>query len=90
MDAGRDKLRTVGPLLGAALAGSPWWATTLLLVMTCGPTWISGWLDAIDQLISFRSADPADHGIDRLHAGEENLPWRNDPSRFAPRRRGSL
>ena len=41
--------------LGASLAGWPWWAIAVLLVISCGASWVMAWLDVLDRIQRRRS-----------------------------------
>lgn len=38
------------PPVGAGLAGWPWWAIAVLLLVSYGPFWVMAWLDVADRL----------------------------------------
>jgi hypothetical protein len=43
-------VRFAVPPVGASLAGWPWWAVALLLLISYGPTWVMAWLDVMDRV----------------------------------------
>jgi hypothetical protein len=50
MSAAIDSIKSGAPPVGATLAGWPWWAVAILLVASCGSSWVMGWLDVIDRV----------------------------------------
>jgi hypothetical protein len=59
MQAALQSIKSAGPSVGTALAGWPWWAVAVVLVASCGSSWVMGWLDVIDRVRAL--ANPAEH-----------------------------
>jgi hypothetical protein len=52
MHAALQSIKSAAPPAGATLVGWPWWAVAILLVASCGPSWVIGWLDVLDRVRS--------------------------------------
>jgi len=45
-----ESIKSAAPPVGATLVGWPWWAVAIVLVASCGSSWVMGWLDVLDRL----------------------------------------
>jgi hypothetical protein len=59
MHATLESIKSAAPPVGATLVGWPWWAVAIVLVASCGSSWVMGWLDVVDRVRSHSTAEAA-------------------------------
>lgn len=55
-----ESIKSAAPPAGATLLGWPWWAVAILLIASCGSSWVMGWLDVVDRVRSRSTLDAVD------------------------------
>ena len=60
-----ESIKSAAPPAGAPLLGWPWWAVAIVLIASCGSSWVMAWLDVVDRVRSRSMPDTAGRPLDR-------------------------
>jgi hypothetical protein len=69
-----ESIKSAAPPAGATLLGWPWWAVAILLIASCGSSWVMAWLDVVDRLRARSTPDAADGPEQSPHTDSNAAP----------------